>query len=486
LLEKIINPSVAFKRIYTRCMCLLTVFVFVASLMLVQSSETKRIVKADTLTSIGQAILHFIDSTGADIAISFAPAEVLTVGGVAVMAGMGFNNAVQIPAFCQGFYQWYESTHVGLAFATLFNVAVVAGTTKVTETVAGLTAEKQYISGLTAGTIASTTTGNVLVDTFTIPPNSSAATISSPIDNLTLSKNSTYIVSIQNVVGAFQTTMAPSGGMLVGALIATYTGLGSYYQNSGGMAVVDGVSNAAGHDPVGNHSFSDFYAYRMVTTATSIVASFMKYDSTGLAPSNVWLDGGTTTPTSWPAVVPVMGEVSNTGSGATIRLNTQNPAVSLDTPVSVSVPTTGAIPTSAVVGQTAASIPAAIAGTASGVIANDVAGNPTAPVDTTPDWSLPKTGGIDLSPLELALSDRFPFCIPFDLVGGIQQLVGVGSAPSVTVSNSIFAPPHSGISGSTKLLDFSSFQTFVNILRWFIGLAWVYFLILKTRDLVRG
>lgn len=120
----------------------------------------------------------------------------------------------------------------------------------------------------------------------------------------------------------------------------------------------------------------------------------------------------------------------------------------------------------------------------SDVVDTDVPGD--IPGDTTedPDYTVPNDSvpTLDFSPLQLSLSDKFPFCIPFDLVNGIKTFVSSSEAPTFTVT----FPSLYGMQKGSFDIDFANFDKIVKILRFFILLTFLYQLIKITRDMVRG
>lgn len=81
---------------------------------------------------------------------------------------------------------------------------------------------------------------------------------------------------------------------------------------------------------------------------------------------------------------------------------------------------------------------------------------------------------------------KFPFCIPFDLSRIISDLK---APPSVPVFHILVIPSHSfGLDNDDIYFDFdfSPYSDLVSILRFFISLSFVVFLILITRNIIKG
>lgn len=111
----------------------------------------------------------------------------------------------------------------------------------------------------------------------------------------------------------------------------------------------------------------------------------------------------------------------------------------------------------------------------------EAAGDTTVTPDK--DWTTKSDEKIDWSPLQnLTVSDRFPFCIPFDLINSISALRTPGQAPVWTLN----FPSQYFVGGGSITIDFSKFDTLATIVRWFLTFLFVVALILLTRNLIRG
>lgn len=94
---------------------------------------------------------------------------------------------------------------------------------------------------------------------------------------------------------------------------------------------------------------------------------------------------------------------------------------------------------------------------------------------------LPK---IDKSPA--LWQTKFPFCIPFDLARIVGDLQAPPEAPELSF---IILPENFFGLGNDSYyveINFSLFTEFISILRFFISLGFVLFLILITRDIIKG
>lgn len=91
------------------------------------------------------------------------------------------------------------------------------------------------------------------------------------------------------------------------------------------------------------------------------------------------------------------------------------------------------------------------------------------------------TTKIDLSPLEISLIDKFPFCLPFDLYNAFVSFSATPEVPSFEVKFD------EGLVGSASFtFDFTPFTKLAAILRYFILLVFVTNLIKKTREFIGG
>lgn len=103
--------------------------------------------------------------------------------------------------------------------------------------------------------------------------------------------------------------------------------------------------------------------------------------------------------------------------------------------------------------------------------------------DTTKDDTISKT--LDFNPILKIGSDLkniFPFCVPFDLINAIKMIVAPPTPPKFNINfDSRYFK-----GGGNITVDFSQFQLWADIARWFFTLMFTVFLIIKTRGLIRG
>lgn len=110
------------------------------------------------------------------------------------------------------------------------------------------------------------------------------------------------------------------------------------------------------------------------------------------------------------------------------------------------------------------------------------------PSDTTPDEELGDLDTeIDLSPLFISLGEKFPFCIPFDLKRQIDNFQAEQKEPIFKVDMSGFDTSGKvARDGAILTLDLTIFEKLFLVVRYFILIAFCVYLMIKTRDLIRG
>ena len=91
---------------------------------------------------------------------------------------------------------------------------------------------------------------------------------------------------------------------------------------------------------------------------------------------------------------------------------------------------------------------------------------------------------IDLSPLYMDLSTKFPFSIPFDIYNLFKDFEVAKKRPVVS-----YSLPEKYFGTNKMEVDFAFYDDifpFTTILRYFLLIGFVYFLIIKTRNLIGG
>ncbi len=128
------------------------------------------------------------------------------------------------------------------------------------------------------------------------------------------------------------------------------------------------------------------------------------------------------------------------------------------------------------------SLSSSVAADSDGVISS--AGTSSSSLDLSVPSSVPS---LNFTPLELDLSEKFPFCIPFDLVGLITSFSSSSQAPSFTFNfPSINLGSFGNLQGASFIWDFSQFSTLASICRYFVLIVFVANLIKITRSILGG
>lgn len=106
---------------------------------------------------------------------------------------------------------------------------------------------------------------------------------------------------------------------------------------------------------------------------------------------------------------------------------------------------------------------------------------PSPSVSPLPDEEFPEQ---DLQDFEVpaAVVNKFPFCIPFDLIKTVQVLAAPPEAPVFELP---FYFPRYGIDEKITI-DFKQFESLAKISRYFFDLLFILGLILLTRGLIKG
>lgn len=98
------------------------------------------------------------------------------------------------------------------------------------------------------------------------------------------------------------------------------------------------------------------------------------------------------------------------------------------------------------------------------------------------DTNIPNDIKLDFSPLYVSFAQKFPFCIPFDLVNSIRSF----SVSRETPKFNVFFDETVFLGGGSFTIDFSKFSVIAAILRYFILLSFLVSLVKVTRDLIKG
>lgn len=105
-------------------------------------------------------------------------------------------------------------------------------------------------------------------------------------------------------------------------------------------------------------------------------------------------------------------------------------------------------------------------------------------IDET-DYSIPESVTLDFSPLMLAgstLTEKFPFCLPWDLYNCFSNLQAEETVPKFEVN---FDEEYF-VGGGTLTLDFEVFEPLVDIVHWGTLVLFVISLIFATKKIIGG
>ena len=93
---------------------------------------------------------------------------------------------------------------------------------------------------------------------------------------------------------------------------------------------------------------------------------------------------------------------------------------------------------------------------------------------------------LDFSPLYFSFADKFPFCIPFDLIRMVKEFNAEAKEPVFYVDMSGFSNDKNSLSEVGFTLDLTEFDELITIVRTLTLISFVFFLALKTRDIIKG
>ena len=110
-------------------------------------------------------------------------------------------------------------------------------------------------------------------------------------------------------------------------------------------------------------------------------------------------------------------------------------------------------------------------------------------VDTVSDIFVPpvdSTSEIDFSPLYISLQNKFPFCLPFDFINIINDFNSEVHEPIFYVNMNAFNYKNNARSDVGFYIDFTEFEKLFKILRYFILISFIVFIIFVTRKIIGG
>jgi len=92
------------------------------------------------------------------------------------------------------------------------------------------------------------------------------------------------------------------------------------------------------------------------------------------------------------------------------------------------------------------------------------------------------TVNLDFSPLYLAVEDKFPFCIPFDLFHAIDTLTAEKEKPEFTIT----FPSIATSEPVSFTFNFDDYELVIEIFRYFVLLAFCIGLVINTKKILGG
>lgn len=102
--------------------------------------------------------------------------------------------------------------------------------------------------------------------------------------------------------------------------------------------------------------------------------------------------------------------------------------------------------------------------------------------DVNPDTDIPdsKIPDLDFTPLIIGVKDKFPFCIPWDIINFISSWSAPRKEPSIVVE----FPEEYFVGGGSFEFSFKNFETIIIVLRYVELLGFYYFMMKKSRALI--
>ena len=93
---------------------------------------------------------------------------------------------------------------------------------------------------------------------------------------------------------------------------------------------------------------------------------------------------------------------------------------------------------------------------------------------------------IDFSPLYFSFSDKFPFCIPFDLIRMIKEFQSTEEKPIFHVDMSPFSSNKYSRGEVGFTIDLTKFDDLIKIVRTLTLISFIFTIAFKTRDIIKG
>lgn len=95
-------------------------------------------------------------------------------------------------------------------------------------------------------------------------------------------------------------------------------------------------------------------------------------------------------------------------------------------------------------------------------------------------------GSLDWSPLYFSVADKFPFCIPFDMIRMIKEFQYEEKEPVFDVDMSSFSSNSYSRGQVGFTIDLTKFDELIQIVKTLTLISFIFFIAFKTRDIIKG
>lgn len=95
-------------------------------------------------------------------------------------------------------------------------------------------------------------------------------------------------------------------------------------------------------------------------------------------------------------------------------------------------------------------------------------------------------GSLDWSPLYFSVADKFPFCIPFDMIRMIKEFQASEKEPVFDVDMSSFSSNKYSRGQVGFTIDLTEFDELIQIVKTLTLISFIFFIAFKTRDIIKG
>jgi hypothetical protein len=425
----------------------------------------------------------------AAVGIAISGPEAATVCLLAAAFGVTFDDSNAANNFVYSYETWVKNVESGQTFHDFCIHHAIAGVTLSTGVFVsqlGVASVKQFVDGYNSGSVG----------TLTVPV--ASGTLTGTGGDLTINTNmvinsgthytfyfnltETQLPSSSSQYGVYATVMFGShvAGQIVTALgskISYFDNLGTHtvdYQQGQTLILKENMVYDSTNGSVGYYKDDWTTAVASAHSGGLVGLSNQTLSVLGQVNYHVSQSYGMAITTGF-----VMDAADVYSGGA----RSEDPSLGLNTGVDVTYPTSAAIPQNDVINSDrthtntkAKSDGVTITDASSAGAVGVQEGNPSL------DLSQPSDDTINLQPLAQAMSDRFPFCVPYDLISSIQGLAAEPAAPKWTVT----FPSNIFIGGGSFSIDLTSFNSLAAVFRWFCYAAFLVFLILVTRGIIKG